>query len=89
MQETPKTGSQWFNNRRQKTYTVFGTVAHCEDGDEEWEVLYRSNDMPEGQFRRRSVESWYGTNRDGQPRFVEIDSGRHTAEEFALMQRLE
>ena len=71
--EVPAIGSRWFNNRRQKIYTVFGVVAHCEDESDSWEVLYRSEDMPEGQYRRRSIESWYGTNRDGQPRFVQVD----------------
>jgi hypothetical protein len=66
----PAIGSRWLNNRRKKSFTVHGVVSHCE-GDE-WEVLYRSDDMPEGQFRRRSLESWHGTNRDGQPRFVDV-----------------
>ena len=71
--EAPSVGSRWFNNRRQKVYIVFGVVAHCEDEGDNWEVLYRSDDMPAGQFRRRSIESWYGTNRDGQPRFEQVN----------------
>ncbi len=71
MQETPAIGSTWFNNRRQIVFTVHGLVAHCE-GKDNWELLYRSDDMPEGHYRRRSVESWYGLNRDGLPRFEEV-----------------
>ena len=70
-QEAPKVGSRWFNNRRKKVYTVFGVVSHCEEeAVNSWEVLYCSDDMPRGQYKRRSVESWHGTNRDGLPRFV-------------------
>lgn len=69
----PKPGSRWFNNRRQKIYTVIGTVAHCEsEGEDGWEILYRSDDMPEGQHRRRSLEDWHGINRHNEPRFVEV-----------------
>lgn len=72
--EIPPIGSIWFNNHREKFYTVAGLVASCEDeGAETWEVLYRSDDMPEGHYRRRSIESWYGNNRHGQPRFVRQD----------------
>ena len=71
MLEIPAIGSQWFNNRRQKIYTVHGLVSHCE-GEDDWELMYRSDDMPEGHYRRRSVESWYGVNRDGLPRFEEV-----------------
>jgi len=69
--EFPPIGSRWFNNRRRKVYVVAGIVAHCE-GDE-WEVLYHSDDMPAAQYRRRSLESWYGNNRHGQPRFVRME----------------
>lgn len=76
--QVPQIGSVWFNNRRQKNYTIYGVVAHC-DGEDDWEVLYRSDDMPEGQFRRRSVADWYGTNRYGDPRFVQVkDAGKLT-----------
>lgn len=49
---------------------MVGIVAHCESEDD-WEILYRSEDMPYGHYRRRSRESWFGTNRGGLPRFVE------------------
>lgn len=64
----PEPGSAWFNNRRQKLYTVVGAVSHCEGVD--WDVLYRSEDMEPGYYRYRSTRSWYGTNRHGNPRFV-------------------
>lgn len=72
--EAPPIGSVWFNNHRGINYTVAGLVASCEDGGAEaWEVLYRSDDIPEGYYRRRSIESWYGNNRHGQPRFVRVE----------------
>lgn len=77
--DIPPIGSIWFNNRRGKNYAVAGLVAHCEDdGAEDWEVLYRSYDMPAGHYRRRSLESWYGNNRDGDPRFVRVDEVSHS-----------
>jgi hypothetical protein len=60
----PSVGSIWYNNRRQENYMVVGIVAHCE-GKDDWEILYRSEDMPYGHYRRRSRESWFGTNREG------------------------
>lgn len=70
MQNFPKPGSIWFNNRQQKNYTVLGVVSICAEEDD-WEVLYRDEDWAEGQYRRRSIDEWYGVNRDGLPRFVE------------------
>lgn len=69
--EMPSIGSRWLNNKRGKVYKVFGAVSSCEG--EECEILYRSEDMPEGEFIRRSVTEWYGTNRYGNPRFVPFD----------------
>jgi hypothetical protein len=67
----PEVGSRWFNNRRQTIYTVIGVVSSCDSDD--WEVLYRSDDMPVGQHRRRSLEDWFGINRYGLPRFVLVE----------------
>lgn len=72
--EFPAIGSRWLNDRRKKVYIVVGRVSHCEsDSDDDWEVLYRSDDMPTGAYRRRSLESWYGINRDGNPRFARVE----------------
>ena len=64
----PAPGSQWWNDRRQKIFIVIGMVSPCEPDD--WEILYRSDDMPKGCYRRRSLSEWHGLNRDGKPRFV-------------------
>lgn len=71
MQNFPKPGSVWFNNRQQKNYIVLGVVSPCAETDD-WEVLYRDEDWAEGQYRRRPLDEWYGTNRDGMPRFVAV-----------------
>lgn len=69
-QEFPKPGSRWLNTRKQRTYIVIGVVSECENDN--WEVLYRDPNWKQGEYRRRSLEEWYGINREGNPRFIEI-----------------
>lgn len=71
--EFPPIGSRWLNNRSQQVYTVVGMVANADDGRQSWEVLYRCDSDLTSLHWRRSLESWYGTNREGQPRFVMIE----------------
>jgi hypothetical protein len=66
----PAIGSVWFNNRRKEFFTVIGMVSPCGETDK-WQVLYRSNSWKPEEHRSRSIEDWYGLNRDGKPRFVE------------------
>jgi hypothetical protein len=74
MYPIPPVNSLWFNNNRKKVFRVFGLVSPCEE--EDWEILYRSDDMPQGEYRRRSLEEWYGKNRHGEPRFVPVPENK-------------
>jgi hypothetical protein len=68
--ELIKVGDRLYNNRRKKVYQAFGRVASCEL--EDWEILYRSDDMPRHDYRRRSEDSFFELNRENLPRFVKL-----------------
>jgi hypothetical protein len=63
-------GTKLYNNRRKKIYEVFGRVSPCEV--DTWETLYRSDDMPLGDFRQRPYAEFFKLNRDKLPRFVQL-----------------
>ena len=67
-----RSGQQWLNSRNGKIYLVVGFTEHCDSlsAEEFTEVLYRSDDMPYGCYRHRSVKDWFGLNRDKEPRFL-------------------
>ena len=67
--EFPPTGSLWRNNHTQTVYEVVGVVVDSETDEEQ--VLYKPCNA-KLVYWRRSVESWYGTNRNGDPRFVRL-----------------
>lgn len=67
----PHVGSLWLNNRQNKVYKVYGVVSPCSENDD-WEVLYRNEEWPKGTFRRRSLEEWFGINKNGDQRFTLI-----------------
>jgi hypothetical protein len=70
----PEPGSRWLNTRRQEIFTVTGRTAACtDDEDDEWEILYRSDNWEPDEYRHRSLAEWYGENRHGQPRFVRVE----------------
>lgn len=66
-------GDRLYNNRRKKVYQAFGRVASC--GLEDWEILYRSDDMPRHDYRRRPEDSFFQLNRENLPRFVKLPEG--------------
>jgi hypothetical protein len=77
--ETISVGDRLYNNRRDKVYQVCGRVASCEL--EDWEILYRSDDMERHDYRRRPEGSFFELNRDNLPRFVRLPDGLRPPDE--------
>lgn len=63
----PAIGSrwQWHNRKSQQVYTVIDVLVD----QRSLEVRYRSDAMAEDEYCQRSVESFFSTTKEGQPRF--------------------
>ena len=68
----PAIGSrwQWHNRQSTRVYTIIDVFVDNEFGG--LQVRYRSDDMADGEYRERSLESFYATTRQGLPRFIPL-----------------